>query len=148
VASNAAGIPSDEEVRDRVTHAVQAVDPAANVEVSVRIVDEAEMRNLNRDYRGMDKPTNVLAFPAGGAGFLPPGEVPLLGDIVVCAGVVAREAEEQGKVPADHWTHMLVHGVLHLLGQDHTDDDEAQAMEALERRILAELGIADPYAGN
>jgi probable rRNA maturation factor len=148
VASDAAGLPTDEEIRDRVTRAVRAVDPGADVEVSVRIVDEPEMRDLNRDYRGKDKSTNVLAFPAGDPGFTPPGETPLLGDIVVCAGVVAREAEEQGKLPEHHWSHMLVHGTLHLLGQDHADDDEAQAMEALERRILAALGIADPYAGN
>ena len=148
VASDAAGLPTDEEIRDRVTRAVRAVDPGADVEVSVRIVDEPEMRNLNRDYRGKDKPTNVLAFPAGDPGCMPPGETPLLGDIVVCAGVVAREAEEQGKRPEHHWSHMLVHGTLHLLGHDHADDDEAQAMEALERRVLAALGIADPYAGN
>ena len=148
VASDAAGLPTDEEIRDRVERAVRAVDPGADVEVSVRIVDEPEMRNLNRDYRGKDKPTNVLAFPAGDPGFVPPGETPLLGDIVVCAGVVAREAEEQGKRPEHHWSHMLVHGTLHLLGHDHADDDEALAMEGMERRILAELGIADPYAGN
>ena len=148
VASDAAGLPTATEIRDRVTRAVQAVDPDADVEISVRIVDEPEMRNLNRDYRGKDRPTNVLAFPAGDPGFLPPGETPLLGDIVVCAGVVAREAQEQGKRPEHHWSHMLVHGTLHLLGHDHADDDEAQAMESLERRILAEFGIADPYAGN
>ena len=148
VASEAAGIPAEQEIRDRVTRAVHAIDPGRDVEISVRIVDEAEMQDLNRDYRGKDKPTNVLAFPAGDSGFVPPGETPLLGDIVVCAGVVAREAAEQGKPPGNHWSHMLVHGTLHLLGHDHADDDEAQAMEALERRILAELGIADPYAGN
>lgn len=148
VASEAADIPAAAEIRDRVTRAVRAIDPDRDVEVSVRIVDETEMRNLNRDYRGKDRPTNVLAFPAGDAGFVPPGETPLLGDIVVCAGVVAREAAEQGKLPGNHWSHMLVHGTLHLLGHDHADDDEARAMEALERRILAELGIADPYAGN
>ena len=148
VASDAAGLPTDEEIRDRVTRAVRAVDPAADVEVSVRIVDEPEMRNLNRDYRGKDKATNVLAFPAGDAAFVPPGERPLLGDIVVCASVVAREAGEQGK-PLDHqWCHMLVHGTLHLLGYDHIGEEQADKMEALERRILKGFGIADPYAGN
>ena len=123
-------------------------NPGRNVDVSVRIVDEHEMRTLNRDYRNQDKPTNVLAFPAGDAGFVPPGEIPLLGDIVVCAAVVAREAEEQGKLLDHHWSHMLVHGTLHLLGYDHDTDLEAEEMEALERRVLNSLGIADPYAGN
>lgn len=148
VATNATGLPTDEEIRDWVTRAVRAIDPGRDVEVSVCIVDEPEMRKLNRDYRGRDKPTNVLAFPAGEPGFVPPGETPLLGDIVVCAGVVAREAEEQGKVPGHHWSHMLVHGTLHLLGHDHANDEDAQAMESLERRILGDLRIADPYGGS
>ena len=148
VASDAAGIPASEDIRDWVERAVQAVNPGRDADVSVRIVDEQEMQALNRSYRDQDKPTNVLAFPASDAGFVPPGEVPLLGDIVVCAGVVAREADEQGKPPGHHWSHMLVHGTLHLLGHDHVTDSQAQAMEALERRILDSLGIADPYAGN
>jgi probable rRNA maturation factor len=148
VASDAKGIPASEDIRDWVERAVQAVNPGRDADVSVRIVDEQEMQALNRNYRDQDKPTNVLAFPAGDAGFVPPGEVPLLGDIVVCAGVVAREADEQGKPPGHHWSHMLVHGTLHLLGHDHVTDSQAQAMEALERRILDSLGIADPYAGN
>jgi probable rRNA maturation factor len=135
-------------MRGWVERTIHAADPGRDADVSVRIVDEEEMRALNRDYRDRDKPTNVLAFPAGDAGFLPPGERPLLGDIVVCAGVVAREAQEQGKQPEHHWTHMLVHGTLHLLGYDHVSDGDAEAMEALERRILAGFGIADPYAGN
>lgn len=148
VASDAAGIPASEDIRDWVERAVQAVNPGRDADVSVRIVDEQEMQALNRNYRDQDKPTNVLAFPAGDAGFVPPGEVPLLGDIVVCAGVVAREADEQGKPPGHHWSHMLVHGTLHLLGYDHVGDEQAAAMEALERRILDEFGIADPYAGS
>ena len=148
VASDAAGIPASDDIRDWVERAVQAVNPGRDADVSVRIVDEQEMQALNRNYRDQDKPTNVLAFPAGDAGFVPPGAVPLLGDIVVCAGVVAREADEQGKPPGHHWSHMLVHGTLHLLGHDHVTDSQAQAMEALERRILDSLGIADPYAGN
>jgi len=148
VASAAAGIPAGDDIREWVERTVDAVDPGRDADVSVRIVDEQEMQALNRDYRDQDKPTNVLAFPAGDTGFVPPGEIPLLGDIVVCAGVVAREAKEQGKPPAHHWGHMLVHGTLHLLGHDHVTDIQAQAMEALERRILESLGIADPYAGN
>ena len=148
VASGVAGIPSTEAVRGWVERTVRATDAGHDAEVSVRIVDEAEMRVLNRHYRDQDKPTNVLAFPAGDNGFVPPGEMPLLGDVVVCAGVVAREADEQGKPLEAHWAHMLVHGTLHLLGYDHIGEEQADRMEALERRILRGFGIADPYAGN
>ena len=148
VASDAGDIPGKNAIRDWVERAVRAADPDREADVSVRIVDEQEMRTLNRNYREQDKPTNVLAFPAGDTGFVPPGETPFLGDVVVCAGVVAREADEQGKALEHHWSHMLVHGTLHLLGYDHAADPQAQAMEALERRILASFGIADPYAGN
>ena len=148
VASDAAGIPDAEDIREWVEHTIRVTGPRRDCDVSIRIVDAGEMQALNRDYRDQDKPTNVLAFPAGDDGFAPPGETPLLGDIVVCAGVVAREAAEQGKPPGHHWSHMLVYGTLHLLGHDHVTDPQAQAMEALERRILESLGIADPYAGN
>jgi probable rRNA maturation factor len=148
IATDAAGIPSRTVIRNWVQRAVDVTDSGRDVDVSVRIVDEEEMRALNRNYRDQDKSTNVLAFPAGDAGFVPPGERPLLGDIVVCADIVVREADEQGKPLDHHWGHMLVHGTLHLLGHDHISDREAEAMEALERRVLASLGIADPYAGN
>lgn len=112
-------------------------------ELSVRIVDADEGRALNRDYRDKDYATNVLSFPAE----LPKGvPLPILGDLVLCAPVIAREAEEQGKPLKHHYAHMLVHGVLHLLGHDHTDEAEAEAMEAIEREVLAGLGIPDPYA--
>ena len=112
-------------------------------ELSVRIVDAEEGRALNRDYRDKDYATNVLSFPAE----LPPGvPLPILGDLVLCAPVIAREAEEQGKPLKHHYAHMLVHGVLHLLGHDHMDEAEAEAMEAIEREVLAGLGIPDPYA--
>jgi probable rRNA maturation factor len=114
----------------------------AAAELCVRIVDEPEMRALNARYRGKDYATNVLAFPAE----LPPGvELPLLGDIAVCAPVVNREAEAQRKAPRAHWAHMLVHGTLHLLGHDHERARDAAAMEALEKRILAGLDFPDPY---
>ena len=148
IAVDDAGVPACEVIRDRVRRALNETNPGRDVDVSVRIVDEHEMRTLNREYRKQDKPTNVLAFPAGDAEFVPPGERPLLGDIVVCAAVVAREAEEQGKQLDHHWSHMLVHGTLHLLGYDHATDREATEMEALERSVLDSLGIADPYAGN
>lgn len=111
-------------------------------EVSLYIVDEAESQELNSQYRGKDKPTNVLSFPAD-----IPEEVgiPLLGDLVVCAPVVEREAQEQGKTLEAHWAHMLVHGSLHLLGFDHINDDEAETMEALETEIITGLGFPAPY---
>lgn len=114
-------------------------------EVSLYIVDEAESQELNAQYRGKDKPTNVLSFPAD-----IPEEVgiPLLGDLVVCAPVVEREAQEQGKTLEAHWAHMLVHGSLHLLGYDHIEDDEADVMEALETEIITGLGFPAPYQDN
>lgn len=111
-------------------------------EVCIRVVDPDESQALNAEYRGKDKPTNVLSFPFD----VPPGvPVTLLGDLVICAEVVAREAEEQHKTLLHHWAHMVVHGTLHLLGFDHINDDEAEEMEALERDLLARLDIADPY---
>lgn len=111
-------------------------------DLAIRLVDEKEGRALNRHYRGKDYATNVLSFPAE----LPEGvDLPLLGDLVLCAPVVAREAAEQGKPLAAHYAHLTVHGVLHLLGMDHEDEREAEAMEAIEREILADLGLPDPY---
>ena len=112
------------------------------VELVIRIVDEAESRQLNKDYRGKDRPTNVLSFP-----FAAPLEVasPLLGDLVICAPVVTKEARQQDKTELAHWAHMVVHGVLHLQGYDHQTDDEAEQMEGLERTILQRLHFPDPY---
>ena len=111
-------------------------------EVTLRLVDESEGRELNHQYRGKDKPTNVLSFPfEAPAGIT----VPLAGDLVICAPVVAREAAEQGKTPEAHWAHMIIHGMLHLQGYDHIDDADAGVMEALEIRLLADLGYNNPY---
>lgn len=142
-------------VEQAVVAAIRASAPkvAAPMDLSVIITGADESRDLNRDYRGKDKPTNVLSFPglepdeldeafrfalAGG----PPA---MLGDMVICVPVVVDEAAEQGKPINHHLAHLCVHGVLHLMGYDHIDDDEAEEMEALEREILAGLNIPDPY---
>ncbi len=111
-------------------------------ELVIRIVDATEGRRLNRRWRGKDRATNVLSFPAG----LPVGvALPLLGDLVICAPAVAREAAEQGKTLAAHWAHLTVHGTLHLLGYDHATEAQAVVMEPLETAILGTLGFPDPY---
>jgi probable rRNA maturation factor len=116
------------------------------VELGITLADAADQRQLNRDYRGQDAPTNVLAFPVWEAGTrLPSGAPVLLGDVVLAVETVARESAEQKKPVADHLLHLIVHGVLHLLGYDHLTQAEAAAMESLERSILAELGVPDPY---
>lgn len=113
-----------------------------NAEVNILIVDTREGRRFNREFRHKNYATNVLSFPFDR---LPGQESVLLGDLVICAPVVAREAAEQGKRPREHWAHLTIHGVLHLLGHDHETDAQARAMEALEIRILARLGIRNPY---
>lgn len=140
-----AGVPSAVSFRRWVAQALHG--RIREADLAIRIVDADEGRALNRHYRGKDYATNVLSFPADTSDItLPEGvRLPLLGDIVLCAPVVAREAAEQGKAVKAHYAHLTVHGVLHLLGWDHQNDVEAQAMEQLEREILAGLGIDDPY---
>ncbi|MGB5261808.1 MAG: rRNA maturation RNase YbeY [Gammaproteobacteria bacterium] len=139
-AVTADGIP-DADTLHQWAAAVLA-EQAEPVELVIRIVDEVEMTALNRQYRGKDGATNVLSFPS---------EVPpevgsgLIGDIVICAPVVARECVAQNKSHDAHWAHLVIHGVLHLLGFDHLQHDEAQRMEAREVSLLAVLGFADPY---
>ncbi|APP80447.1 rRNA maturation RNase YbeY [Xanthomonas hortorum] len=141
-----AGLPSAVSFRKWVAAALKG--RIREADLAVRIVDEKEGCSLNHHYRGKDYATNVLSFPAELPEGLPKGvKMPLLGDLVICAPVVAREAAEQGKSLASHYAHLTVHGTLHLLGWDHADDKEADAMEQLEREILADLGIDDPYAG-
>jgi len=118
-------------------------DGAERTDVCIRLVDEEESRGLNRDYRGIDKSTNVLSFPADLT--LPEGEGKILGDIVICDPVVRREAGAQGKPTGEHYAHMVIHGMLHLYGYDHEETAEADVMEDIEREILGRLGIADPY---
>ncbi|MCG6121846.1 MAG: rRNA maturation RNase YbeY [Microvirga sp.] len=125
-------------------------DAPADAEICVLFTDDAAIRALNRDWRGLDKPTNVLSFPApeapmaGAQGAAPQP----LGDVAIAYETTAREALEEGKTLQDHATHLIVHGVLHCLGYDHETEAEAEAMEALEIAALARLGIADPYAGS
>ena len=112
--------------------------------VAVALIDDRAMRKLNKTYRGKDKPTNVLSFPAGEAAESRRATRPL-GDVAIALGTVKREAKAQGKTVNDHLMHLMVHAVLHLLGYDHESDPDAEEMEALERKALATLGIADPY---
>lgn len=117
----------------------------ANLEQSIRIVDENESRSLNRDYRAQDKATNVLSFPSETSEYL---DYDNLGDLVICAQIVEQEAEQQGKPILAHWAHMVVHGMLHLQGYDHITDEQAEEMESLEIEILASLGQTNPYSSN
>lgn len=121
------------------------------VEISIRLTSNTQIRTLNRQYRALDKPTNVLSFPMVRPDLLwaigrnPDGCEVLLGDIVLAYETCAEEAAERGVLPTDHAVHLIVHGTLHLLGYDHMTDDQAEAMEAMERAALGDLGVADPY---
>lgn len=132
--------------RQLAAWAAAAVAVGTGGELTIRLVDEDESQALNRQYRGKDSPTNVLSFPFEPPEGLPADALPpVLGDLVICADVVAREAAEHNKPPMAHWAHMVVHGVLHLLGFDHQQDDEAERMEAMETQIMATLGFENPY---
>lgn len=137
------GVPGPSSFRRWAEAALRGARHRRHAELAIRLVEETEGRTLNRDYRGRDYATNVLSFPCEP----PPGvTLDLIGDLAICVPVVAREAHAQHKPPREHYAHLTVHGVLHLLGYDHVQDDEAERMEALETRILAGLGIPDPYA--
>ena len=139
-----AGLPAAVSFRKWVAAALSG--RIREADLAIRLVDAKEGRALNRHYRGRDYATNVLSFPADLPEGLPEGvRLPLLGDLVLCAPVIAREAREQRKPLAAHYAHLTVHGTLHLLGWDHADEREAEAMEQLEREILAGLRIGDPY---
>ncbi|HET8819541.1 MAG TPA: rRNA maturation RNase YbeY [Xanthomonadaceae bacterium] len=139
-----AGLPAANSFRKWVAAALHG--RIREADLAIRLVDAREGRSLNRHYRGKDSATNVLSFPAELPEGLPEGvRLPLLGDLVLCAPVIAREAREQRKPLAAHYAHMTVHGALHLLGWNHEDEREAECMEGLEREILAGLGIDDPY---
>ena len=140
MASVMTGLPDDSVIIDWA-NSVRKLLGTQSSEVCIRVVDETEGRALNAQYRQRDQPTNVLSFAAD-------VEVPdlrLLGDIVICAPVVEQEASDQQKLLAHHFAHMVVHGMLHLHGYDHEDDEEAKEMESLEVEVLAGFGIAHPY---
>lgn len=142
IASEAEYIPSTKILHHWVD---VALDENKDAEITIRIVDTDEMQELNSTYRHQDKPTNVLSFPAE----LPPEfKSKLLGDIVICAPIVNKEAVEQNKTPEEHWAHITIHGVLHLLGYDHIDTADAEIMEQLEIQLLHKLGINNPYEIN
>jgi len=150
--STATELPTERQIRHWVETVLDGRLESATL--GIRIVDEDESAELNHTYRDKPGPTNVLSFPfdmpdlPAALAATENEEIPtkLLGDLVICAPVVAREAAEQGKPLPAHWAHMVVHGVLHLLGYDHLDKAEAAEMEGLEQRLLAELGVGDPYA--
>ncbi|MEZ8611165.1 rRNA maturation RNase YbeY [Vibrio sp. 10N.222.51.C8] len=137
---NEQGLPTEQDIQLWLDKTIPQFQE--NAELTVRIVDTQESHQLNHEYRGKDKPTNVLSFPFEA----PPGiELDLLGDLIICRQVVEKEAEEQSKPLLAHWAHMVVHGCLHLLGYDHIEDDEAEEMESLETEIMQSMGFEDPY---
>lgn len=136
-------VPGQQEIEGWASRVIALCNSAKEtVEVGVKLVDMEESEALNLQYRHKKKPTNVLSFPLHAP--LENGGV-LLGDLAICATVVRAEAKEQDKPEIAHWAHMIVHGMLHLLGYDHVEDNEAETMEAMERKILKDLGFADPY---
>lgn len=142
IASEAQTLPHPSQFREWVGNTL--VDRLETAELTIRIVDVEEMTELNQTYRKKEGPTNVLSFPAE---INPEFELPLLGDIVICAAVVQKEAEDADIELLSHWAHMVVHGTLHLLGYDHMYKEEAEIMEDLEREILTKLGYPAPYGG-
>ena len=134
-------VPSHNNITHWVKH-VLSHEAKTDAELSIRIVDKDEIQQLNASYRNKDKPTNVLSFPAE----LPEAvQIPLLGDIIICAPIVEEEAREQQKSTESHWAHMLIHGTLHLLGYDHIDDTEAEIMEGVEIKLMQSLDFESPY---
>lgn len=138
--ANKHSLPSQQDFELWVKTAI--ADRMDEAELTIRIVDVEESQELNATYRGKDKPTNVLSFPFEAP---PEIELPLLGDLVICASVVENEAKEQYKTLEEHWAHMVIHGCLHLLGYDHIEDAEAEEMESLEITLIQSLGFTNPY---
>ena len=142
-ASNYSSIPSADQFQQWVEQVLKRKEiNRTSAELTIRVVDEAEIQELNHTYRGKNKPTNVISFPFEKPEHI---EIPLLGDLIVCAPIVQQEALAQSKSELSHWAHMTIHGTLHLLGYDHIQDSEAEEMEGLEIEILNELGYDNPY---
>ncbi len=139
--SGQSDIPSESQFELWVTSSLQAV--YKQLEQPIRIASEFEIQQINKTYRHMDKPTNVLSFPAESIEYL---DYDYLGDLIICASIVESEALQQQKSLLAHWAHMVVHGMLHLQGFDHTEDDSANEMESLESEIVTHLGFSDPYS--
>jgi len=146
-AIDAQNIPTESQVNDWIKATLKGAEyPFETIDLTIRIVSRDESQQLNHDYRAKNSPTNVLSFP-----FEPPEMIPasefegLLGDLAICHDLVIEEAQQQNKKVENHWAHLIIHGVLHLLGYDHIDQTEAEAMEKLEVEILAQFKIADPY---
>lgn len=138
-------LPTQVDFEHWIATALEKAGHAGDVELTLRIVDEAEGRALNAEWRGKEYATNVLSFPME----MPEhAGIPYLGDLVICAPVVAREAAAQDKAVAAHWAHLSIHGLLHLLGFDHETEAEAEQMEALEVQIVTSLGYPDPYSSH
>ena len=140
IACDETNLPSHDQFITWLTAALKGVKP--NAEVTIRLVEPEESQALNAEYRGKDKPTNVLSFEFEAP---PMVELNLLGDLVICKSIIEEEAIEQQKALNDHWAHMVIHGSLHLLGMDHIEPDQALEMESLEKKLLATLAIDDPY---
>lgn len=135
--------PDEDQLRRWISAALRSqAGSRDDAEIALKIVDETEGAALNQQYRGRQGATNVLSFPFAA---VTPEPLPMLGDLVICAPVVAREAAEQNKSSEAHWAHMLVHGVLHLLGHDHLTDEDAERMEALETQIMQQMDYPAPY---
>lgn len=157
IASDATYLPESTDFIGWCEAALTEIGHDTDIELTIRLCENDEIQQLNRDYRGKDKPTNVLSFPfepiainpmallTAYAGDVAQLDLPLLGDIIMAPAVIAAEAQAQNKVLLAHFAHMSVHGVLHLLGYDHIEDDQAETMEALEIRILQRLNISNPY---
>lgn len=140
IACDESGLPTQAQFTTWLTAALKDVKP--NAEVTIRLVEPEESQALNSEYRGKNKPTNVLSFEFDAP---PMVELNLLGDLVICKSIIEQEAIEQEKALNDHWAHMVIHGSLHLLGMDHIEPDQALEMESLEKKVLATLAIDDPY---
>lgn len=134
--------PELEQFQQWVDAALALFEDGADCELVIRLVDDEESAQLNQQYRQKSGPTNILSFPFEAPAGM---DMDLLGDLVICAPLIALEAAQQNKLPEHHWAHITIHGVLHLLGYDHIEDQDAEQMEALEIEVLSKLGVANPY---